>query len=263
MRSGRRPPPWWAVDVGATGFDRGGEVDADRGIDGILAGWAHDLGKPLQVIESMAGRLVEDTAGDRGARRVAARIRAVCRDALRVVDRLVAAGPDGDRPVALASIVERAVCVAEGLHPGGCVRRIGPMPRVGIAEAGRLYSVLVNVVDNALRATPGRETVTIGARLHARACDRADELVIEVVDRGAGIRRERLESALSPASARPSADARGLGLLESRRQIAAMGGRMTFRSADGGGTRVTLCMPVSRTDAAARGEAVVSSAARR
>jgi signal transduction histidine kinase len=137
------------------------------------------------------------------------------------------------------------------------------MPRVGIAEAGRLDSVLVNVVDNALRATPGGETVTIAARLHGRTLDRAGELVIEVVDRGAGIRREGLESALSPASARPSSGARGLGLLVSRRQIAAMGGRMTFRSAGGVGTRVTLCVPVSRTDAAVRGEVVVCSAALR
>lgn len=252
-------------------------MDAERSVDGILAGWAHDLGKPLQVIESMARRLVRETADNPRAGALARRIVSLSDDALLVVERLMStdrAAPwtAGSR-LALEAVIGRAVSVAAGLHPGARVRVCGPVPGVEVEEAGRLLSVLVNVVDNALRAAPGGDPVTIRAR---RRSGSPAEVAIVVADRGVGLaaRRHGPDRGVGLAARRHRPDRgepdgpsrlgrRGLGLAESRRQLAAMCGGMTCDSVAGVGTRVTIVLPIDPDGSASERRDVVSSRLRR
>jgi signal transduction histidine kinase len=205
----------------------------------ILAGWAHDLGKPLQVIGTYGRRLSRAAGSDRRMRDLALAIVALSDDALRVVDHLMdAARPDESRADRLDETLARVIAVVRGLHPG-CVLSIrGPIPVLEIGRSSRLFSALVNLADNAIRASQRRQAVTIQARVGG------DELVIEVIDRGSGMSDHVRLRAFQPYfSTRQNTHPTGLGLSECRIQIESMGGRVEIESIEEFGTRASVVLP--------------------
>ena len=118
----------------------------------VLAGWAHDLGKPLQVIWSHGRKLAQSDALDRQTRELALAIVALSDDALRVVDCLMESArthePKIDHLVLLRETLGRVISVVKGLHPGCSLSVIGPVPVVEIERPGRTFSALVNLADN-------------------------------------------------------------------------------------------------------------------
>ncbi len=214
----------------------------------ILAGWAHDLGKPLQVIGHHARRLVNEVGQDQRARELARTIVALSDDALRVVDRLMESArpkePGVVRPDELRTIVERVVAAIRRLHPGCVFRTRGSVPAVEIDQPEELFCALVNFADNAIRASEDSQAVTILARLDG------DDLVIDVIDQGKGMPPSIQERAFEPYfSTGRSSRATGLGLPECRAQIESMGGYVELESVDGNGTRASVILPNARTRA--------------
>jgi signal transduction histidine kinase len=214
----------------------------------VLAGWAHDLGKPLQVIGRQARRLVNEVGQDQRARELARTIVALSDDALRVVDRLMESArpkePGVVRPDELRTIVERVVSAIRRLHPGCAFRVRGSVPAVEIDQPGQLSSALINFADNAIRSSEHRQAVTILARLDG------DDLVIDVIDQGKGMPPSIQERAFEPYfSTRRNSGPTGLGLPECRAQIESMGGYVELESVDGNGTRASVILPNARTRA--------------
>ncbi len=209
----------------------------------MLAGWAHDLGKPLQVI-AIHGRKLANEDGLKGETLELARaIVALSDDALRVVDRLMeSAQPDRAKTARsddLRSTLIRVLAVVRGLHPDGRLLIRGPIPRLEVDRSNLLFSVLVNVVDNALRAGSCDQLVSIGVR-----SDR-DGLRVEVIDDGAGMTESVRELAFEPyfSTQETSPRATGLGLYECRRLLEECGGQITLESMEGRGTRASVLLP--------------------
>lgn len=216
-----------------------------RGEKRVLAGWAHDLGKPLQVIWSHGRRLAQEDTLDRQTRELALAIVALSDDALRVVDRLMEAArtdePQVDPPGLLRGTLERVVAVVQGLHPGCILSVIGPVPTVEIKRPGRIFSALVNLADNAVRSSDRCQPVTIGARLNG------DELAIDVNDCGSGMSDLVRMRVFEPYfSLRKNVCSAGLGLSECRAQIESMGGRVEIESVEGYGTRASVVIPCTK-----------------
>lgn len=208
----------------------------------VLAGWAHDLGKPLQVIRSHGRRLAKVVGSDRQTRELALAIVALSDDALSVVDRLMeSARPNQPRVVRrgwLHAILWRVVVVVRELHPGCALRIRGPIPVLEIERPGPLFSVLVNLADNAVRASDRCQPVTIRARLNG------DDLAIDVNDRGVGMSDIVRKRAFEPYfSTRKDSRPAGLGLSECRAQIESMGGRVELESVEAKGTRASVILP--------------------
>jgi len=221
---------------------------APRTEERILAGWAHDLGKPLQVIGRQARRIVNEVGQDQKTCELARTIVALSDDALRVVDRLMESARPKElgvvRPDELRSIFERVVEATRRLHPGCAFRTRGSVPAVEIAQPGQLFCALVNFADNAIRASEYSQAVTIQARLDG------DDLVIDVIDQGKGMPPSIQERAFEPYfSTRRNSRPTGLGLPECRAQIESMGGYVELESVDGNGTRASVILPNARTRA--------------
>ena len=140
-------------------------MDVRRAEKQVLAGWAHDLGKPLQVIGSHGRRLAQALSSDRQTRELALAIVALSDDALRVVDCLMESARPSEsrvvRPGWLHTLLRRVVVVVRGLHPGCALWIRGPIPVLEIERSGQLFSVLVNLADNAVRASERCQAVTI------------------------------------------------------------------------------------------------------
>ncbi len=100
--------------------------------------------------------------------------------------------------------------------------------------------VLINLLDNAVRALEGRGTIRVAARPHPAH----HSVVVEVIDDGPGIPpgdRERLFQV--HFSRRPGGS--GLGLAIVHQLVTEMGGRVRAEEAEGGGTRMVIELPAA------------------
>jgi len=209
-----------------------------------LAGWAHDLGKPLLVIESYGRKLVSEHGLKGETLELARAIVVLSDDALRVVDRLMESATShpvsGSRPGRLDSTLERVVAVVQGLHPDCRLAIVGSIPCVELKSSSLLFSVLVNLAENAIRASEEHQWVQIMARRESEG------LVVEILDRGIGMSEFIREHAFQPYfSTRRSVRPAGLGLPECRRLLEECGGQVELESKEGAGTRAVVRIPSS------------------
>jgi two-component system, OmpR family, sensor kinase len=119
-------------------------------------------------------------------------------------------------------------------------------PVVILADAGRIKQVLVNLLDNAIKYTPNGGKITISVSKPPTA----GLAILEISDTGIGIPAASLPHVFErfyrsdKARTRESGGA-GLGLSIVKAISKAHGGTVTIESAEGGGTRVRLALPLS------------------
>ncbi|MGN6302199.1 MAG: ATP-binding protein [Angustibacter sp.] len=130
-----------------------------------------------------------------------------------------------------------------------------------VADAGLLDRVLANVLENALRHSPGRQEVVVRASTTAR------HVQLRVVDRGTGVPDTAKEYIFAPFQRygdAPKGTGVGLGLAVAKGLVETMGGVIAAEDTPGGGLTIVLELrrvPSERTPAAP--EPVTSSAAER
>ena len=197
--------------------------DAQRA---FIADAAHELRTPLTAVQLQLQ--VVERADDRTARAIAIdALRAGLQRASRLVEQLLAlarAEPqivakstnstDPSTTVDLVALISDAVTLhAELAHDRGIDLGFGRRPDDPVAIAGdrdALFTLLGNLIDNALRYTPRGGRVDVGVER------RDDHIVLSVVDDGPGIanhERERVFDRFHRGdAARAAGDSRGSGL---------------------------------------------------
>ena len=155
-----------------------------------------------------------------------------------------ATGNEPGACLAVDALLDRAVAAVSRLHgPGRVARRLDPSLPDLPANNEPLVRVLVNLLDNGLRASAPGEVVELYAR--ATEC----ELRIEVIDRGSGMSAGLLRLAQQPFfSTRAAGAGTGLGLFVARRIVRALGGSLALRSVPGVGTRALVSLPLPQDD---------------
>ena len=128
------------------------------------------------------------------------------------------------------------------------------------ADAERLHRVLVNVLANALAATPAQGTVKVVAGARGATDDELERgrrmidamsplvVMIAVQDTGVGMPQADVEKAFLPYfTTKEVGKGTGLGLFLSRETVLAHGGGLTLESTIGKGTTVTITLPAVRS----------------
>ncbi len=212
----------------------------------LLRALTHDIRSPLSVISMNAAMLgkCDPATARRGAliQKSVADINSMLRD---LVD---AAALESGRlklePAAidLAAMLNR---LKEGLTGSLPVERVNVAvaPDVPLLEADpqRLERVLVNLISNALKYSPGEVKV--------RAFQQERNVLVSVSDEGPGISQADLPHIFEKyyrASGAASQDGLGLGLYISRLLVEAHGGRIWVESAPGKGCTFNVAMPAAR-----------------
>jgi two-component system, NtrC family, sensor histidine kinase HydH len=202
---------------------------------------AHELRNPLASLKGHAQLLVEilDDPADAAAARTKAervvaesvRLETLTTDLLDYVR----TGTIHRAPVAPAALVADAAAEVDAARIDVDA---AAAPDTWPVDAAHLRQALVNVLRNAVQASPD------GARVTATVDVDGDRLVITIRDRGAGIPRDELAAIFEPFHTRRVRGV-GLGLAIARRAVELHGGRIDAKNHPDGGAVLELAVPRS------------------
>ncbi|MGZ8404877.1 MAG: sensor histidine kinase [Nitrospira sp.] len=239
----------------------------------LVASVAHEVGTPLHSIAWHVQALAEEPGATPEMRRRVAIIDDQLTRVVRIIqDLLSSTRPRQPEPqwLPVEEVVgPSAVLMEPAFHEKGITLTVdipNALPLVW-ADKEKIHQVLVNVLANALAATPaqGRVTVMAGSREASSAeLDRgrlvADGMsllviMIEVQDTGCGMPEEDAQKAFEPFfTTKAVGRGTGLGLFLSRESVVAHGGSLVLASEIGRGTTVTMTLPAMRSEPIQRRE---------
>jgi len=216
-----------------------------RELDALGARVAHEVKNPLTAIRGLVEVMIEarrDAAdGDRDRRRLE-----VVAGEVERIERILRDYLDAHRPA--AALERSAVDVGELVRDVAAVlearadrARIalsatGPVVRADV-DARRLKEAILNLALNALDAAgPGQR---VDLRWSGSA---SDDVAIEIADTGRGMTTDELARVGTPGFTTRDGGT-GLGVALARGVVEQHGGRLTFASGPGAGTRATIRLP--------------------
>ncbi len=217
----------------------------------LTAGVAHEIGNPLSAI------ILHTQLMDRALKRVSegreadelVRINRVIHEESNRLKRIVGDFLNAVRPLSLKlqfgqladSVEDTFELLYSELNDNdvAVVKDISDAPET-LFDADQLRSVIINIVRNAMDAMPDGGTLTVSLK------SRGDWLELSFNDDGCGIEAAGLAHVFEPFYT-TKADGSGLGLLIVQRIMNAHNGAVRIHSRPGGGTTVTLDLPVRVT----------------
>ncbi|MGH7279146.1 MAG: ATP-binding protein [Candidatus Rokuibacteriota bacterium] len=214
---------------------------------------AHEIGTPLNIVSGRAEILLETLSRDDERRRDLTaiieqidRITTVIRSLLDTVRSQV---PEV-RAVALTDVLDRLWPLMEPAARRRGLRLVASVPRdlpPLRADPKQLQQVLINVLVNALEASPRNSETRLTAAALARGP--RDGVAIAISDNGSGIPAGGLARVFDPFfTTKPAGHGTGLGLAISRDIVRAHGGDITIASRENEGTTVTVWLPRATGD---------------
>jgi signal transduction histidine kinase len=228
-------------------------IEADRLKDEFVALISHDLRTPLTSIVGYVELSLEDVDPPLDAER-RGYLQIVSRSSerlLRLVDdllfvarlqagRLVLKPSDLDLRTIAAQAVEEARPRAEAKQLA--IEFVGDSAVPIIADKGRLFQLLDNLISNAIKFTPE------GGRVEVRTSPSGNGAVLEVVDTGIGLGPEEAELVFdrffrSERVVAEQVPGTGLGLFIARAIVEAHDGTIVATSREGGGTSFRIELP--------------------
>jgi signal transduction histidine kinase len=241
------PEPTQEIGVLARELEvmRGALESRDRQLKLMLAGVAHEVRNPLGGIELFSGLLAEDLRAGSATeaaehvgriQREVAYLQRIVEDFLAFAREQPLARAPVEAPALLSAACELLAVEAEAK---GVKVEVEAAPARLEADGSLLTAALVNLVKNAVQASPQ------GARVRVTGRAEAARYAIEVHDAGPGIPEAERERIFEPFFTTREKGT-GLGLPLARKIVRAHGGELEFTSTPGDTTfRLTLPLGLS------------------
>ncbi len=226
-------------------------ADRLKTVGQLAAGFAHEVGTPLNVISGRAEMILSDP--NRSPEQIAKHATAVKTESERIskiIQKLLhfsRRSPSQKSTNDLREVIQHSVDLIQPLADKQRIKLIATVPAVA-AEASfdfnQLQQVIMNLIDNAVDASSADQTVTIC--LHPQPID--DQWKIEVIDHGSGIEQNQLDVIFEPFfTTKEVGSGTGLGLSIVHGIIEEHGGSIDCQSNPEKGTTMTVRMPTDQT----------------
>ncbi len=209
---------------------------------------AHQIKNPLTPIRLAAERIAKHFAEKRpdlaevipaGCRAIVDHVRSM-QELLDAFSRYARLPAVQRRPVAVEGLLQQTVRLYQGLKPGVEVRlEAGLGEREAWLDQDLFRQVLVNLLDNAIEASPSPSQVIV------RAAWEGEELVVEVLDQGPGLPVEDPEVLFQPFFSSKGRGS-GVGLAVVQRIVTEHGGTVRLLPREEGGVRAVVRLPGGR-----------------
>lgn len=227
----------------------------------MVASVAHEVGTPLHSISWHVQALGEEAGVTPEMKKRVTVIDEQLGRVVRIIQDLLSSTrqrkPDASW-LPVERVIHPVVALMEpAFHAKGVTLTIdaaGTLPLVW-ADAEKIHQVLVNLLTNALAATPPNGTVVVEGATRPASAEEADNgrrvaagmtamVTITVRDTGCGMPADDVEKAFQPFfTTKAVGTGTGLGLFLSREIAVAHGGLLSLESEPGKGTAVTISLP--------------------
>ncbi|MFT3699458.1 MAG: HAMP domain-containing sensor histidine kinase [Kofleriaceae bacterium] len=225
--------------------ERLGDAEAQlRRLQSVGAKVAHELKNPLASIKGLCQLVARTPESERTQERLAVVASEISRMETILGEYLSFSRPLEDLKPQKLDVTELSRDVLEVLagraDQGGVSLALEGAGTKVEGDPRRLKEALINLVSNAIEATPNGGNVTL------RVKNGGPEAIVEVEDTGRGISAEDLNRlGTSFFTTRPNGT--GLGVVLAQSVITQHGGTLTYKSTIGRGTCATIKLPCSAT----------------
>jgi signal transduction histidine kinase len=216
----------------------------------LASGLAHEIGTPLNIVSGRAEFLLQVLPPEDPRRQdlqvIIAQIDRISGIIRSLLDMVRPQKPE-IQPTALATVLDHLVPLL-----GHTARRRNviltwsipsDLPPV-LADPNQLQQVIINLLMNALEATPAEGHVTVSA--HGLNSNGRAGVTVSVADTGQGIPPELLPRVFEPFfTTKPAGQGTGLGLAICRDIVKEHGGEIRVESQSGVGTTVAVWLPAA------------------
>jgi signal transduction histidine kinase len=211
----------------------------------LAAGVAHEVNNPLAAISSLIQILQArntDAETREQLRLISTQIERITQ-VLRDMMEFARSRPPQRAPLDINSVVDAGLRLAgfdKAFQRLRVTKRFADDAPLIWADANQLQQVFLNILLNARDAMPDGGCLDVHTRYHAETA----EMIIEVIDNGAGILPEHAAHIFDPFfTTKPAGAGTGLGLAVSYRIVTAHGGRIEVAPNNGRGTTVRIRLP--------------------
>ncbi len=210
---------------------------------------AHELKNPLASIKGLCQLVARTPEGERTQERLAVVASEISRMETILGEYLSFSRPLEDivpEAIDLTTLARDVLDVLDGrAQQAGVALSLEGKASAVHGDPRRLKEALINLVANAIEATPNGGTVSLRIR------DASESALLEVRDTGRGIKPEDLERlGTSFYTTRP--EGTGLGVVLAQGVITQHGGSLAYVSTVGKGTTATITLPFSDKDLPAK-----------
>ena len=220
-------------------------AEQTRALSALSAEIAHELKNPLSSVKGLGALVAKDVDG-KPAERIAVlrrevdRMQTILEELLNFSRPLVPLSMERIEARALADDVVR-------LHEGmavdhGVTLRVDADDTELTCDPRKVRQILINIVQNALHASPPGSAVEISVRRLRDSSEEEVQFVVE--DRGEGVPDDLLDRVFE-AGVTGKSDGSGIGLVVARSLARQHDGELELVTRDGGGCRAVLTLPLS------------------